>query len=389
MHAPRVLYKLLSPALDRLDRRNVRTLLLAVAACYRGRRLVLMELARHWPGATKVWAPLKRLDRLLSNDSVQTARARIYRAAAMLTLRSPEPLIVVDWSELKSDGRWHLLRAGLVVRGRTLTVYEEVHPQRLLGTARVHRRFLRRLAGLLPAGVRPVVITDAGFKVPWFKQVQALDWHWIGRVRGQVSLREAARAFAPFRRVQDWYPQATTQPQGLGRMLLTARHKLTCWTVLVRQPPQGRHQRLKRSRRRAAGGNALSKARGGREPWYLVYSESLSTVPARRITHLYSRRMQIEAAFRDLKSHRYGAAFEDTQTRTAARLEMLLLIHMLATLLAWIAAMASRAQHERRFRLSLLRRGWEHLRQTGGSIVHASLGLSRLAVLACYPLAEP
>ena len=46
--------------------------------------------------------------------------------------------------------------------------------------------------------------------------------------------------------------------------------------------------------------------------------------------------MQIEQSFRDLKSHRYGCAFEDTLTRDPRRLEMLLLIHALASLVAWL-----------------------------------------------------
>jgi hypothetical protein len=27
------------------------------------------------------------------------------------------------------------------------------------------------------------VITDAGFRAPWFRAVEAMGWHWIGRVR--------------------------------------------------------------------------------------------------------------------------------------------------------------------------------------------------------------
>lgn len=389
MHARSVLYKQLADALDRLDRRNVRTLLAAVEACLRGRRLVLMELARQWPGALKVWAPLKRLDRLLSNPAVQDARCRLYQSAVGMVNRAPEPVLVVDWSELKRDGRWHLLRAGLVVRGRTLTVYEEVHPQRLLGAATVHRWFLRRLAQVLGSQVRPVVITDAGFKVPWFKQVEALGWHWIGRVRGQVSLRPAAPAFSPFRRVQAWYRQALPKAQGLGRVLLTAQHRLACRAVLMRRPPKGRHQILTRSGRRASSGQAGKMARTGGEPWFLVYSESLSRLTVHRVTALYAKRMQIESSFRDLKSHRYGAAFEDTLTRSAERLQMLLLIHMLASLVAWIAAMATVSEHERRFRVSLLRRGWEHLRRTEGRIRGAPAGLSRLSRLAFEPVADP
>lgn len=67
-----------------------------------------------------------------------------------------------------------------------------------------------------------------------------------------------------------------------------------------------------------------------------------------------------------MKSHRFGCAFEDTLTRSAERLEVLLLIHMLATLAAWLAALAAIARHEYRFRISLLRHGWESLRSGGG-----------------------
>jgi hypothetical protein len=67
MHAGAMLQKILRPVSARLDVRNARNLLLAVQALVRGRHLTLMELARHWPGAERVRAPLKRLDRLLGN----------------------------------------------------------------------------------------------------------------------------------------------------------------------------------------------------------------------------------------------------------------------------------------------------------------------------------
>lgn len=161
MHACRVLYKLLQPALDALDVRNARNLLTAVDALLLGRRLSLMELARHWPGAARVRAPLKRLDRLLSNPQLHAVRTRVYAAAIAGLLRSPVPVLIVDWSELKSDGRWHLLRAGVIARGRTLTVYEEVHPECDKASPRVEAAFLGRLKTLLPAQVRPIVVTDA------------------------------------------------------------------------------------------------------------------------------------------------------------------------------------------------------------------------------------
>lgn len=88
----------------------------------------MMELARHWPGAMRVAAPLKRLDRLLGNAQLHAVRHKLYQAAAALLVRTHNPVLIVDWSELKSDGRWQLLRAGLALRGRSLTLYEEVYP---------------------------------------------------------------------------------------------------------------------------------------------------------------------------------------------------------------------------------------------------------------------
>lgn len=387
MHATRVLQKLLAPALDRLDRRNAANLLRAVDACLRGRRLVLMDLARHWPDAVKVWPPLKRMDRLLSNRSVHAQRSRFYRMVALLAIHTAEPVIVVDWSELKADGRWQLLRAGLVVRGRTLTVYEEVHPQRLLNSPGVHRRFLHALKDALPDAVRPIVVTDAGFKVPWFREVQALGWHWLGRIRGRVSLSKATPAFSPFLAVAEWYRQATGSAVALGAIRITANHQLPAFGTLIRQPPKGRHQLLTRSTRRAGGGRANKMARSSGEPWLLVHSPSLAARSAREIVVLYGRRMQIESSFRDLKSHRFGASFEDTQTRSAERLQMLLLIHLLATLVAWLAAIATTRSHELRFRVSMLRRGWEHLRRSGARIPAPDQALRRLRSMAAEAVA--
>jgi len=64
---------------------------------------------------------------------------------------------------------------------------------------------------------------------------------------------------------------------------------------------------------------------------------------------IYAQRMQIEEAFRDLKSHRYGAAFEDSLTRKHHRLSVLLLLHTLATFAAWLAGhIAQHAALDRR-----------------------------------------
>ncbi len=68
----------------------------------------------------------------------------------------------------------HLLRASLPVGGRSLTVYEEVHPQKKLANRAFQQRFLQHIAHRVPAHARLVVIADAGFKVPFYREVERL-----------------------------------------------------------------------------------------------------------------------------------------------------------------------------------------------------------------------
>lgn len=368
MHAAvAIVQKVLRPVSAQLDVRNARNVLLAVQALVSGARLTLMELARHWPEADRVAGPLKRLDRLLGNPDVQALRARFYEVAAAWLVRSQQPVLIVDWSELKSDGRWHLLRAGIPVRGRTMTVYEEVYPQAKKNSRKVHRAFLRRLQALLPPGIRAIVITDAGFQNPWFRAVQALGWHWIGRIRHrtQVRLRQQAAVWSSCKTL---HPRATTCACSLGEAQLAKSNPLSCRLVLVRRRRRGRVE-LTCSGKRARSGHSRKMAVRANEPWLLAVSQSLGALPAAVIVSLYAKRMQIEQSFRDLKSHRYGCGFEDTLSRSAERLEMLLLIHMLASLVAWLVALAATANTVARVctpsltkRYSLLWIGWACLR---------------------------
>lgn len=74
------------------------------------------------------------------------------------------------------------------------------------------------------------------------------------------------------------------------------------------------------------------------EPWLLVASPSLA-LSAHQLITLYSRRMWIELSFRDLKSPRYGQAFEDSLTRNGVRIEVLLLLSAMAAFATWLVGM--------------------------------------------------
>jgi hypothetical protein len=67
MRATEVLQKCLGGALEAVHSLRQHVLLRTVEAVVVGRRLTLFDIARSWPGAERIRAPLKALDRLLSN----------------------------------------------------------------------------------------------------------------------------------------------------------------------------------------------------------------------------------------------------------------------------------------------------------------------------------
>jgi len=191
MYAVEILPKCLSKAFVPMHASRAQSLLGAVSALLSGRRLTLMGLARSYPDASRVRAPLKRLDRLLGNEHLEAEQHLLYEAMSRWLLSTAQPVIAIDWSPLDGHDRFQLLRAGVVLEGRTLTLLQEVHPTALLGNRKIERAFLAQLKHLMPEGVSPIILTDAGFRTPWFAAVRALGWDYIGRLRGSINIRFA------------------------------------------------------------------------------------------------------------------------------------------------------------------------------------------------------
>ncbi len=372
MSATTVLQRCLAPALGSMHALRCQTLLVAVESLLAGRRLVLMDLARSWPGAERVRAPLKRLDRLLGNHRLHAERERIYGGMVRWLVRTPRPVILVDWCRLKANGQWHLLRAAVPVGGRTLTLFEMTFPERLQASPQAERHFLQRLKALLPEDVTPILVTDAGFRGPWCRTVESLGWHWITRLRHRTYVKPVDVVDA----LDQWVPCCALHPavaqshaRDLGVFDVVRSNPIQARLVLYAKPPQGRHHAtLKGGRRRSKSSREC--ARREAEPWLLSVSLSLRELAVPQVVALYRRWMQIELGFRDLKSHRYGQAFEDSLTRKSERIDILLLLHALAVFAAWLAGMAAESDgYQRRLNpfatnrrlYSLVRLGWEAL----------------------------
>jgi hypothetical protein len=101
----------------------------AIQALTLGAKARVTSLGRHVTGTAFDKHKIKRMDRLLSNPHLYQERRNIYTALTHRLVKGlAEPIILIDWSPLCADQSWQLLRAALPVRGRTITLYEEVHP---------------------------------------------------------------------------------------------------------------------------------------------------------------------------------------------------------------------------------------------------------------------
>ncbi len=342
MRPSAILPQCLPSVFSTLHAATATVLLKALDALASGSWLTMTEIARHWPGAMRVAAPLKAIDRLLRSAPLERQRAAIYQAMLRWLIREPHPLIVVDWSDLKPDGSFKLLRAGLAVRGRTLTLWEEVHPEKSAGSAVVERAFLRTLASLLPQGCRPVILSDAGFRRPWFTAVTALGWDYVGRVRGTVHAQPVRKAAI---NAADWLPCSALhelalpeRSRELGAFHLGRTKTVTTRIVVHQSRPKGRRALTRRGARRRDS-TSQSAARSAREPWVLATSLPPERGTPVQLACLYQRRMTIEQGFRDLKSGTFGAGFEHSLTRKDSRLSNLLLLFALVQLATWLVGL--------------------------------------------------
>ncbi len=100
--------------------------------------------------------------------------------------------------------------------------------------------------------------------------------------------------------------------------MLTESNPLSCSVYRYKNPAKGRVS-FNLDGSRCASRHSAHKAKVNREPWLLVTSLPARQSLARRVVNLYAKRMQIEEAFRDLKSHRFGMGFEDSRTRCGER----------------------------------------------------------------------
>jgi hypothetical protein len=337
MRVGRILKQLCSECVPWVHVVRLRAVLAVLQAIVAGGRLSVTAMGRSIAGRAYAKHSIKRVDRLLSNPRMYRERWLFFRALATnLIGGKKQPVLLVDWTKVADN--FYALVAAMPTSGRAPAIYAEVHPESVLGQARVQARFLRNLRDVLPKGCTPTIITDAGFHGPFFREVQALGWAFVGRLRtnGKMSPLGSNLWFS----VKDLYSRAILRARDLGTFrLYRTRRRFDVRLVLIRQRrPRVRHPW---NGCRAGGGSVSAKTiAGAKSPWLLATSLQC---PAARVVKLYSLRMQIEETFRDAKNPRFGWSLRHVRAYRADRLTILLLLAFLAQLAVALIGLAAEA----------------------------------------------
>jgi hypothetical protein len=289
-------------------------------------RVSIAAVGRAMRSAVAAKHRIKRVDRLLGNARLRRERGVWFAAlAAALLGRLRRVVVLVDWTQL--NGGVQALCASVPFFGRSVPIYIEAHPERLLGNRQIQARFLNRLAKILPAGCRATIVADAGFHTPFFSACRAVGFDFVIRLRGRGIARR-------------WNDQSDDELVPFTKLFRLASDKAKCLGQLNTHVTTTDNSRVvlgpKPRRRRGA---ADPYRRRAMEPYLLA--TSLENEPAEQIVELYSTRMQIEELFRDNKSSRFGWALDLCCLHSAARYDAILLLVAIATAAAVLAGAAA------------------------------------------------
>lgn len=336
-----------------LDKRILSALSDAVSGVKSGARLSLTSIGRKLgEDATSTEKHcIKKIDRLLGNQRLHDSRTDFYQAiASHFSLHNYLP-IIVDWSSVY-DQSFVLLRASVAFKGRAFTLYEEVYPEGSMNGNAEHIRFLDNLKSMLPSHCTPIICTDAGFKIPWFKAVENLNWYWLARTRGTVKCQTDEQPQWAY--VDSYHAQATSKAIELSGLILSKQHQWSCRGVLYKGTRPVKKN--KKPAKRPNCNDYKQHSKGNKEPWFLVSNLPENEFSPSRLVNLYQRRMTIEKAFRDTKNEYYGLGLKRSRSQSIARLEILLLIALLAQWQLYIIGKAAEMQgYHRHFQANTLK----------------------------------
>ena len=245
---------------------------------------------------------VKQVDRLLSNPRIEAWDVFASWVPEMVGPRT-DIVVAMDWTDYDADGQATLALKLVTRHGRaTPLVWLSVFKDELKDARNAYEdASLRRLAEVLPDGVRATLLADRGFAdTKLFGFLGELGFDYVIRLKGNTNVGAADGTTCP-----------AAEGQG-GRA-----RKLRDATVTGAQCP--------------VGAVVCVHAKNMKQSWCLAASDGTATAP--QIIKLYSKRWTVEPSFRDTKDLRFGMGLAAVRIADPQRRDRLLLLNAFAVVL--------------------------------------------------------
>ena len=311
---------------------RLKSVMTAVSSVMSGANLDLTSMGRYMNKEIKPKSKIKEIDYLLGNGHLHRERLFIYKAINEWVIGHEKLLfIAIDWSTIVAH-QHHLIRASIIRKGRCITVYEEIYPEKALGTGDSHQTFLRNLKRVLPDDRDICIIVDAGFRTDFFIQVQAESWDYVGRILS--TMHYTPQEEDNWKPCTSLYEQATSNPESIGAVKLAKSNKLDSQLYLYKKlKEEATKEQIVKVRKIKHGRKEKDYSNAAKKPWLIASSFE---IPAGKIMAIYKRRMKIEHDFRDSKDPKWGLGIRESRASDPMRLILQLLIGFLASVILWL-----------------------------------------------------
>lgn len=337
-----LLHKMFLDASVMIDKRIHKTLLLAAETLSQFRHLSIAGIGRTLKTSAQVKHAIKRMDRLFGNKNLQDHIIYYYQNIAKWLLENnSRPIVVIDWSGLTHCGKFHFLRASIPVGGRALPILDIAYSIKEYTTPKAHRKFIRHLKKILPMDCQAIIVTDAGFRCPWFKLVKSQGWGFVGRVRHRTYYLRPGNKL--WQSTKSLYSEASLRAKHLFDGKLTKDKKMNCGFYIIKQKKKYRERRNLSGKKIQCSASKKHEKRE-REPWLIVSSLSPDSYTPEQVINIYKKRMQVEESFRDLKNTKNGFSLRHCRSDQIGRLNIALLIGAIAMLILWILGFMAKKQ---------------------------------------------
>jgi hypothetical protein len=343
MFAEKLLFNALVEGCPFIHENRINAVLDVSMALRDSQNLSLSQIGRSLKGPSDIKHKIKKVDRLEGNERLHEELSDLYIALSSYVFtylsQNPSLPIVIDVCFMKDDRAIQMLSAEVASKGRTLPLYRKLFKEGELKDQT--QDFLKELSHCIPKDREVIIIMDAGFHCEWFEIIESFGWYWICRVRQGKSLKFSNSD--SWTSVKEFIPTVKEKTTNYEQMLLTREHEYICRLVTTRRAPKGRV--LKDSRGNTNGNGASGRYKSAaKEPWLLATNLPTNEYKSTEIVSLYSKRMQIEESFRDLKSHQFGLCGRYIRTKCIHRWGVKMLLAAIVQITYWVIGVIGHSQ---------------------------------------------